>query len=148
MASVLFVCLGNICRSPTGEGILKAIVEREAASGFRIDSCGTGGGAGGWYKEGGWSFHTGEAADARMTKEARKRGYKLTSRARTLTAADIEEFDYLICMEDMNRTAVLEAAEHWGGAPLRELAKQKVRETPRGERKEYYDTECALFSDR
>ncbi|TMW55986.1 hypothetical protein Poli38472_008634 [Pythium oligandrum] len=130
MPSVNFVCLGNICRSPAAEGVFRAIVEREAgerAASYRIDSCGTGGGNPGWYQEGGWSYHTGESSDSRMKKEAKKRGYNLTSRARTLTPKDIEEFDYLICMEDKNRTAVLEAAEAWGGAPLRALAKEKTK---------------------
>lgn len=64
-----------------------------------------------------------------MSKEAKKRGYKHTSRARTLTAHDIEDFDYIICMEEKNRVAVLEAAEYWGGTALRELAKQKTKMT-------------------
>lgn len=127
MASVLFVCLGNICRSPTGEAVLKSIVAREGQEqAFRIDSCGTGGGNSRWYEVGGWSYHEGEKADARMTKEAKKRGILLTSRARTLTQQDIEDFDYIICMEDKNRNAVLEAADAWGGKECRELAKIKV----------------------
>ncbi|GLD94215.1 hypothetical protein PINS_up002826 [Pythium insidiosum] len=129
MVSVLFVCLGNICRSPAAEGIFKAVVAREAAadaSSFRIESCGTGGGNPSWYEEGGWSYHTGESPDRRMSKEAKARGYSLTSRARTLTPRDIEEFDYIICMEGKNTAAVLEAAEAWGGATLREQAKQKT----------------------
>ncbi|KAJ0402914.1 hypothetical protein ATCC90586_006036 [Pythium insidiosum] len=128
MVSVLFVCLGNIYRSPAAEGIFKAVVAREAgadASSFRVESCGTGGGNPGWYEEGGWSYHTGESADRRMSKEAKSRGYSLTSRARTLTPDDIERFDFIICMEDKNKAAVLEAAEAWGGVALRELAKQK-----------------------
>ncbi|KAF1330904.1 Protein tyrosine phosphatase, partial [Globisporangium splendens] len=133
MASVLFVCLGNICRSPAGEAVFNAIVEQRAsapgglaASAFRVDSCGTGGGNPDWYCPGGWSYHEGDKSDSRMTKEARKRGYTLTSRARPLTKRDIDEFDYIICMEDKNRNAVLEAAQAWGGAACKELAAQKV----------------------
>ncbi|DAZ95122.1 TPA: hypothetical protein N0F65_009753 [Lagenidium giganteum] len=129
MPSVLFVCLGNICRSPAAEGVFKAIVAKDAgndAAKYRIDSCGTGGGNPGWYEPNGWSYHEGEASDARMTKEARKRGYTLTSRARSLTPKDIETFDLIICMEEKNREAVLEAANAWGGAECRELAKSKV----------------------
>lgn len=133
MASVLFVCLGNICRSPAGEAVFQAIVDRNGserggidASAFRVDSCGTGGGNADWYCPGGWSYHEGEKSDARMTKEARKRGYNLTSRARPLTKQDIDEFDYIVCMEAKNRDAVLEAAEAWGGDDCKQLAKQKV----------------------
>ena len=63
-SSVLFLCLGNICRSPTAEAVFKATVEKKGASArYTIDSCGTGGGANGWYKPGGFSYHEGEAAD-------------------------------------------------------------------------------------
>lgn len=127
MASVLFVCLGNICRSPAAEAVLKGIVEKAGdATSFKIDSCGTGGGNPGWYQVGGWSYHEGEASDSRMTKEARKRGYNMTSRSRPLKISDFDEFDYIICMEDKNRDAVLEAAEAWGGAATKDLAKQKI----------------------
>lgn len=132
MASVLFVCLGNICRSPAGEGVFQSIAEIRAresgvdASAFRVDSCGTGGGNAGWYLPNGWAYHEGEQSDARMTKEAKKRGYTLTSRARSLTKQDIEEFDYIICMEAKNRDAVLEAAASWGGDEYEQLAEQKV----------------------
>ncbi|KAG7392276.1 hypothetical protein PHYPSEUDO_001380 [Phytophthora pseudosyringae] len=129
MASVLFVCLGNICRSPAGEAVLKGIVAEKAgveAASFRVDSCGTGGGNPNWYGAGGWSYHEGDAADSRMTKEAKKRGYVMTSRSRPLTKQDLDEFEYIICMEDKNKAAVLEAADAWGGAPCRDLAKSKI----------------------
>jgi protein-tyrosine phosphatase len=128
MPSVLFVCLGNICRSPTAEAVFKDIVAKGNFSKnvFLIDSCGTGGGNPDWFRAGGWAYHEGEASDARMTKEAKKRGYQLTSRARSLTKKDIETFDYIICMEDKNKQAVLEAAEAWGGVETKELAKHKI----------------------
>lgn len=129
MVSVLFVCLGNICRSPAGEAVLRGIVNKRAgadASSFRIDSCGTGGGNPSWYSAGGWSYHEGDTADSRMTKEAKKRGYIMTSRSRPLHKSDIDDFDYIICMDGKNKAAVLEAAEAWGGASCRDLADHKI----------------------
>lgn len=65
---VLFVCLGNICRSPTAEAMFKAVVQRAGLlSGNDIDSCGTGGGSCNWYKEDGYSYHEGDPSDSRMT---------------------------------------------------------------------------------
>lgn len=135
-SSVLFVCLGNICRSPTGEAVFRAIAEQKTANSsdttdapptLRIDSCGTGGGSANWYRPNGFAFHEGEKSDARMTREAKKRGYRLMSRARSLTPSDIKEFDYIVCMEEKNRVAVLEAAKAWGGDACKQLAAQKVR---------------------
>lgn len=89
---VLFVCLGNICRSPTAEGVMRQVV---AAAGWQdrveIDSAGTGG------------WHAGELPDKRMRQHASKRGFALTSRARQVRAADFEEFDLIVAMDRKNR---------------------------------------------
>ncbi|CAI5746046.1 unnamed protein product [Peronospora destructor] len=117
MVSVLFVCLGNICRSPAGEAVFKDIVAKKAGTNaalFLIDSCGTGGGNANWYSVGGWSYHEGDRPDSRMTKEVHKRGYSMTSRSRPLKQQDIDTFDYIICMDNNNKAAVLEAAESLG----------------------------------
>ena len=88
---VLFVCLGNICRSPAGEGVLKAIVEEEGGSGrWEIDSAGTGG------------WHVGEQPDRRMRIHARQRGIELNHRCRKVTAADFDDFDLVIPMDSSN----------------------------------------------
>jgi protein-tyrosine phosphatase len=127
VTSVLFVCPGNICRRPAAEAVFQSVVDRQgAAERFRLDSRGTGGGNPDWYCAGGWSYHEGETADARMTKEARKRGFELTSRARPLTLQDLSDFDHIVCMEDKNREAVLKAADAWGGAETKELANRKA----------------------
>lgn len=82
---VLFVCLGNICRSPSAEAVFTSVVDKAGLSDqFEIDSCGTGGGMKKWYTEGGRSYHTGDPADGRMTEAAAERGIKLTSLSRPL----------------------------------------------------------------
>jgi len=89
---VLFVCLGNICRSPLAEGVFKHLVE-EAGLGdrFDIDSAGTA------------SYHVGDSPDPRTTAVARGRGIALTSRARQIKSADLKSFDYVIAMDSDNR---------------------------------------------
>jgi protein-tyrosine phosphatase len=89
-ARVLFVCLGNICRSPTAEGVMKHCVQRAGAD-IEVDSAGTGG------------WHAGERADARMRKHAARRGYDLTSRARAFDrSVDFEAFDLIVAMDASN----------------------------------------------
>lgn len=89
---VLFVCLGNICRSPTAHGVFEAML---AQCGLRdrvaVDSCGTG------------DWHVGEAPDRRATAEAGKRGYDLSPlRARQVRAADFSRFHYILAMDRAN----------------------------------------------
>ena len=94
--SVLFVCLGNICRSPTGEGVLQHLVQqRGLEEKVFIDSAGTIG------------YHEGNAADHRMRKHAAKRGYDLQSRSRKIVANDLERFDLVIAMDRQNREDIL-----------------------------------------
>jgi protein-tyrosine phosphatase len=89
--SILFVCLGNICRSPMAEGVFLRILEREnATEQFKIDSAGLLG------------YHQGELADSRMRFYAGKRGYTLTHRSRPFSRADFDCFDMIIGMDDQN----------------------------------------------
>lgn len=93
---VLFICTGNICRSPLAEGIfLHMVNERRVADRFHIDSAGTGG------------WHVGELADHRMRATAEMHGVKLTSRARQFHARDIDEFAHLICADESHRDHLL-----------------------------------------
>ena len=88
---VLFVCMGNICRSPAAEGVFRKLVAdagREAE--FHIDSAGTHG------------YHVGHPPDSRMLAAARARGYLLDSRARRLEQADFERFGLIVAMDDDN----------------------------------------------
>lgn len=92
MVGVLFVCLGNICRSPAAEGVFTHHV-REAGleDKIRIDSAGTG------------DWHIGHAPDPRMVEAALKRQFDLSGfRARQVRAADFEDFDYLLAMDESN----------------------------------------------
>jgi protein-tyrosine phosphatase len=88
---LLFVCLGNICRSPTAEGVMRALV-REAGLQERIalDSAGTGG------------WHVGESPDARATEAAGRRGIVLEGAARKVRPRDFEEFDLILAMDASN----------------------------------------------
>ncbi len=89
---ILFVCLGNICRSPSAEAVFKAQVAQAGLSpDFEIDSAGTG------------AWHVGKPADRRMQQHARKRGYDLTSIARKFDpSVDFDHFDMIIAMDDEN----------------------------------------------
>ena len=90
---VLFVCLGNICRSPAGEGVLKQIVADEGNEDrWIIDSAGTGG------------WHVGELPDRRMRIHARARGLELNHRCRKVSTSDFEDFDLIITMDNNNFT--------------------------------------------
>lgn len=99
MIRVCFVCLGNICRSPTADGIMHHLVAKAGLDGaVAVDSSGTGG------------WHVGEAADARARAVARKRGYPLTSRARKFVPGDFDRFDYILAMDRNNLRDILAQA--------------------------------------
>ncbi len=92
MTSVLFVCLGNICRSPSAEGVFRAHVEREGlADRIAVDSAGTG------------DWHIGNPPDARARAAAERRGVDLSGiRARVARPDDFHRFDYVLAMDDDN----------------------------------------------
>lgn len=91
MKKVLFVCLGNICRSPAAEGVMKELVQRAGLQGqIKCDSAGTS------------AYHIGEKADARMIKHAQARGYKLESLSRKVDSRDGETFDHILAMDQSN----------------------------------------------
>lgn len=94
--AICFVCLGNICRSPSAEAVMRDLVERaKLAERIVIDSAGTG------------DWHIGEAPDERAQKAAKKRGYDLSKlRGRQIADADFARFDLFIVMDDANATAL------------------------------------------
>ncbi len=110
MTRVLFVCLGNICRSPAAEGMfLHLVAQAEASDRFVVDSAGTGG------------WHVGKTADRRMREAASRRGIALTSRARQLELADLNLFDHILTMDASNLAHVQSLARggHNGGPQAR-----------------------------
>ena len=89
--SVLFVCLGNICRSPAAQAVMQAMVDaRGLTERFHIDSAGIGG------------WHIGDLPDKRMRVHARPRGYELTHRARRVSPGDFDDFDLIVGMDAGN----------------------------------------------
>lgn len=88
---LLFVCMGNICRSPAAEGIMKGLVKKNGLDSQIIcDSAGTS------------SYHVGDPADARMIAFAKERGWILDTDAREFVAEDFEKFDYILTMDKNN----------------------------------------------
>ena len=95
--NILMVCLGNICRSPLAEGVLRSMLDKEH---FMIDSAGT------------TSYHTGEKPDERSIIIARENGVDISKlKARTFTEEDFEKFDYIFVMDKSNYKNVIKLAK-------------------------------------
>ena len=107
---VLFVCMGNICRSPTAEGVLRKLLEERAPElDVQVDSAGT------------HAYHVGEPPDPRAQRAAQRRGVDLSAqRARRVTEHDFAHFELVLAMDEQNRDALLEIcpAEHRGRVRL------------------------------
>lgn len=101
---VLFVCLGNICRSPSAEAVfIHFIQEKRIANEYEVSSAGTS------------SWHEGEPADSRMQHHARKRGFELTSLSRPVNPeTDFDHYDYIIAMDQDNLKALKDMAPRQG----------------------------------
>lgn len=98
--SILFVCLGNICRSPSGENVLRHIAEKEGVSDeLEIDSAGT------------IDFHKGNPPDSRMTSAAQNRGIEMKGSARQVTPDDFSKFDLILAMDRSNYQDLVAVSE-------------------------------------
>ncbi|ADR20099.1 protein-tyrosine-phosphatase [Marivirga tractuosa] len=96
MKKILFVCLGNICRSPLAEGLMTdKIVKSNMEDQFKIDSCGTA------------DYHIGELPDERTCENALKNGLELKQRARQFEPADFNRFDHILVMDNANKMKVI-----------------------------------------
>ncbi|KAK7341960.1 hypothetical protein VNO80_24901 [Phaseolus coccineus] len=115
--SVLFVCLGNICRSPAAEGVFTDLVNKKSLNSmFRIDSAGT------------INYHEGNEADSRMRAASKRRGIQITSISRPIKPSDFTDFDLILAMDKQNREDILEAFNKWKGKhSLPDDAHKKVK---------------------
>jgi len=97
---VLFVCMGNICRSPTAEGVFnKLLADKQLSQRFLVDSAGT------------HAYHVGNGSDARAQQTAKQRGVDLSQiRARQVANTDFEYFDYILAMDSENLRLLIEAS--------------------------------------
>ena len=96
---LLFVCLGNICRSPLAEAIAKSLIQKEGLN-ITCDSAGTSG------------LHKGEQADIRVRNEAQKKGYEVTSLSRPFEQKDFDNFNWIIVMDNFNFKDVLKLSRN------------------------------------
>ena len=98
---ILFVCMGNICRSPSAEGVFRNMVkEHNLSQFFSIDSCGT------------HSYHTGQSPDSRSQHAAMRRGIDISQQtARTIEQNDFNRFDYILAMDNHNRSFLQSMAD-------------------------------------
>jgi protein-tyrosine phosphatase len=118
---ICFVCLGNICRSPTAEGVFRKLVEQAGlADVVVIDSAGTGG------------WHAGELPDSRSSAAAKTRGYNLVHRARKFTAADFGKFDLILTMDRSNYENVMQLARGRNNVPPIKLLREFDKTAPPG----------------
>lgn len=119
MVRVCFVCLGNICRSPTAEGVMRHLVEAAGLSAsVGIESAGTG------------AYHQGEPPDARSRRAAAARGIVVAGRARRFLASDFSRLDYVVAMDADNRRDLLELAPDAAAARKVSLLRDHDSDSP------------------
>jgi protein-tyrosine phosphatase len=117
---ILFVCLGNICRSPSAEAVMRGLLAREGIEGVEVDSAGTG------------VWHIGNPADPRAIAAASERGVEISGAARQVRPADFEEFDLILAMDRSNHANLLamEGADPGKVRLFREMAGEGDLDVP------------------
>jgi protein-tyrosine phosphatase len=117
---ICFVCLGNICRSPTAEGVFRHLVAKaKLQHAIEIDSAGTA------------AYHAGERPDARSAEAARARDIELVGAARCFEVHDFERFDYVVAMDRSNRADLIALAPDASAAAKVALLRDFVEDGPR-----------------
>ena len=110
--SVLFVCLGNICRSPAAEAVFQNLInDKGIGNQFIVDSAGTG------------SWHVGKKADSRMRFAAKKRNINITSHARQIREDDFRKFKYILVMDNSNFNNVVDFKNRVKGSDFAKILK-------------------------
>ena len=110
--SVLFVCLGNICRSPAAEAVFQNLInDKGIGNQFIVDSAGTG------------SWHVGKKADSRMRFAAKQRNINITSNARQIREDDFRKFKYILVMDDSNFNNVIDLKNRVKGSDFAKILK-------------------------
>ena len=99
MTRILFVCLGNICRSPAGENTMRDLIQHEGVEGISLDSAGTAG------------YHIGKGPDPRMTATLEGRGIRVSGNARQFSKQDFADFDLIVPMDEDNHREILRLAK-------------------------------------
>ena len=121
MVRLCFVCLGNICRSPTAEAVMLDLVNKAAlGAAIEVDSAGTAG------------YHAGDRPDTRAAATARRRGIELRGRARQFQAKDYDRFDYVLAMDQSNFDDLMELAGSAGARNKLHLLRSFDAKSPRG----------------
>ena len=116
---ICFVCLGNICRSPTAEGVFRKLAtDAQLDEKVTIDSAGTG------------AWHVGELPDSRARQAAARRGYVLEHRARKFTAADFDQFDLVLAMDRDNYDNLMRLARNRSQVPVIKLLRAYDADAP------------------
>ena len=125
---VLFVCMGNICRSPIAEAVFRHVVdEKGLGDQFRLDSAGTG------------DWHRGQAPDRRAVAAGARAGYQVDGRARVVTADDFDDFDVIVALDGENLAALRAMAPAGGRALVRKLADEDVPDPYYGDAADFDD---------
>jgi protein-tyrosine phosphatase len=121
MLRICFVCLGNICRSPTAQGVMERLVrERSLESHIEIESAGTG------------SWHIGSLPDPRTRRAAQRRGYELVSRAQQFTSSSFARFDLVLAADTQNARTLAQLAPDDSARAKIQLLRAFDSASPRG----------------